>query len=693
MKKYLFLMCFTLFLFSCNHDNGNGKTEGQTLLPPSGVKAVATENVGELKITWNQVANNSGYEVYYKNTKSNEKKTQAVAKDVVLATLTGLEGGTEYEVSLKTKGDGKSFLDSSASIVVKATPKNGGGGTKLNAPNNLKVVALNKGGALYASWDAVENNNGYSIKLVASGENEKIENVAKDEKFASLEGLVDGKEYSVSIMTKATSGFSPSDYSEIVKCKTLDGSDVLVLEKIEIEGQEDVVSTSFTETAVDEGGHLRFINPNSINFKITEDEKVIKPIFAGSNLKSYEIYLIEGLSKKKLENNKIKFEKDHVYSFEIVAKTNKELVVSYEFEGRALEVAFDVAVLYLKSDYSSGDTPSKEALEEVATSTNFQINPKLRNSKDLKLNVKKDDNLGENQKFLFLLSLDDDNVMKKVEFDGVVATSELIEMKNYYYKVLTPDSTGKAVLNAKFTLKSGAVEDRKYEFTKSDKSIKTEIKAIVFADQEFAPVAMPSCSLAVFVPKTYKGKTYRMSVKLENNATYDLYFEDKDTKDWKKVAEGSELKIEGEEDEISLDITPEIGKGLYDWTDVTVKIIVGAKKADSPKDILIGAVSIKEATTKEKAVAVDLNDIEAITIKLTNKQDDIFENVATLCTIEEYRNFLALNQREKLVAEIGVPTEDDFSDTEGKEFVIILTHDDAEGFEDGIYHVWLKKKE
>ena len=692
MKKYLFLMCFTLFLFSCNHDNGNGKTDGQTLLPPSGVKAVATENVGELKITWDQVANNSGYEVHYKNTKSNENKTQAISKDVVLATLTGLEGGTEYEVSLKTKGNGKSFLDSPTSIVVKATPKNGGGGTKLNAPNNLKVVALNKGGALYASWDAVENNNGYSIKLVASGENEKIENVAKDEKFASLEGLVDGKEYSVSIMTKATSGFSPSDYSEIVKCKTLDSSDALVLEKIEIEGQEDVVSTSFTETAVNEDGHLRFINPNPVNFKITEDEKTIKPIFAGSNLKSYEIYLIEGLNKKKLENNKIKFEKDHVYSFEIVAKTNKELVVSYEFEGRALEVAFDVAVLYLKSDYSLGDTPSKEALEEVATSTNFQINPKLRNSKDLKLNVKKDDNLGENQKFLFLLSLDDDNVMKKIEFDGVVATSELIEMKNYYYKVLTPDSTGKAVLNAKFTLKSGAVEDRKYEFTKSDKNIKTEVKAIVFGDQEFAPVAMPSCSLAVFVPKTYKGKTYRMSVKLENNATYDLYFEDKGTANWKKVAEGSELKIEGEEDEINLDITPEIGKGLYDWTEVSVKIIVGAKKADNPKDILIGEVSVKEATTKEKAVAIDLNDIEAITIKLTDKQNGKFENVATLCTIEEYRKFLALNQREKLIAEIGVPTEDDFSDTEGKEFVIILTHDDAEGFEDGIYHVWLKKK-
>ena len=692
MKKYLFLMCFTLFLFSCNHDNGNGKTDGQALPPPSGVKADATENVGELKITWNQVANNSGYEVHYKNTKSNEKKTKAIAKDAVLDTLTGLEGGTEYEVSLKTKGDGKSFLDSPTSIVVKATPKNGGGGTKLNAPNNLKVVALNKGGALYASWDAVENNNGYSIKLVASGENEKIENVAKDEKFASLEGLVDGKEYSVSIMTKAASGFSPSGYSEIVKCKTLDGSDVLVLEKIEIEGQEDVVSTSFTETAVSEDGHLRFINPNPVNFKITEDEKTIKPIFAGSNLKSYEIYLIEGLSKKKLENNKIKFEKDHVYSFEIVAKTNKELVVSYEFEGRALEVAFDVAVLYLKSDYSLGDTPSKEALEEVATSTNFQINPKLRNSKDLKLNVKKDDNLGENQKFLFLLSLDDDNVMKKIEFDGVVATSELIEMKNYYYKVLTPDSTGKAVLNAKFTLKSGAVEDRKYEFTKSDKNIKTEVKAIVFGDQEFAPVAMPSSSLAVFVPKTYKGKTYRISAKLENNATYDLYFEDKDTANWKKVAEGSELKIEGEEDEINLDITPEIGEGLYDWTEVSVKIIVGAKKADNPKDILIGEVSVKEATTKEKAVAIDLNDIEAITIKLTDKQNGKFENVATLCTIEEYTKFLALNQREKLIAEIEAPTEDDFSDTEGKEFVIILTHDDAEGFEDGIYHVWLKKK-
>jgi len=789
MKKYFGLVCLVFFFFSCNHDNG--KTEAQALLPPSNLKAVATENIGELKVTWNQVANNSGYVVSYKNTKSNETKTTTLGKDVVTTTLTGVEGGTEYDISCKAKGDGTKFLDSKYSLAVKATPKAQGGsgpqklatpanfkavatgrdgeielswkavqnatsyvisykktastdakttqnvdkaevsylvsslennveysffitakgdgsvwldsdesaevkastGNKLPAPQDLKVFALNKEGSLYAMWDTVDNNNGYTIKCVAEGETEKLQDVAKDGDYTYLEGLAQGKEYSVSIMTKATSGFSPSIYSEIVKCKTLALADVLKLEKVEIEGQDDIKADGFTEVAVNDDGSLRIIDSTTHTFKVTTEEKTITPRFEGSNPKSFEIYKVEGLNKQKLENNKIKFENDNVYSFVIVAKTNKDMVINYEFEGRALAGSFDVEVLYLKGNYNDGDTPSQDVLKGVTESTEYRINPDLRNSMNLKLNVKRDSTLGENQKFLFMLALADDAQMQKLEFDSADAKTATIEGKKYYYNVLTPDSSGKATVNAKFTLKSGVVEQRKYEFTKSDANTNTDIKAIILGDKEFEPVAMPSSYLAIYVPKSFKKKSYSIKAKFENNATYNLYFYDKGADSWKKVNEESNLTLEGEDDEIMLDVIPEIGDGIYAWTEVTIQIIVGAKNVpDQPKEILMGNTSIKGATTKEKAVAVDFNDTQNITIKLTNKADDEYVDVATLCTIEEFNNFLALSQRDKLLADIASPTEDDFSETEAKEFVLIIVHDNTEGYKDVIYHVWLKKK-
>ena len=795
MKKYLFLMCFALFLFSCNHDNGNGKTERQTLPPPSGVKAVATENVGELKVTWKQVTNNSGYEVYYKNTKSNEKKSQAIAKDDVLVTLTGLEGGTEYEVSLKTKGDGKSFLDSPASYMVKATPKNAGGGGgpqklaipasfsasgtgkegevelrweavqhaqgyvisykkadstdnkatqevendkisslistlednveysfsimakgdgstwldsdesvevkatpsgKLKAPENLKVFALNnKGGALFASWDTVENNNGYTIKYQAEGESERTQEVEKDAIYSELEGLTEEKEYTVFVMTKAISLPASSDYSEGVKCKTLASSDALILEKITIETQEDIKAESFINISVKDDGSLYLDNPKNLIFKPTTDEKTITPHFTSSNLKSYEIYEGLGTYKKKLENNKIKFELDKRYFFEIVAKTNKDLVVSYIFRLKALDCSFDVVALYLKGNYDTSSNPNNELLERITNSTDFQIKPKLRNSKDLKLNVKKDDNLGENQRFLFMLYLDNDDDMEKIEFDAVIAENEEVQGKKCYFKVLTPDSTGKAVVNAKFTLKSGAVEDRKYEFSKSELSTNTDIKAILFGSDEIIPVAMPSSKLTVFVPKGYNKKTYPIRLKVADNATYNLYLWEESIHDWKKVPEGSNLKLDNqEENEILVDVVPEIGDGLYAWDEVSIRIIIGVEDApNSPKDILIGQTSVKNATTKDSAVAIDLKDTEAITIKLTNSEDDEFDEDIILCTVAEYNKFVALSQKERINGSIEAPSKDDFSTTEGREFVLILKYDVTEKFKDAIYHVWLKKKE
>ena len=694
MKKYLVLMCFALFFFSCRHDNGNEKTNTQTLPTPTDLTATATGKTGEVELSWQAVANASSYVVSYKKTGATGAETaQNVEKTKTTYLVSSLEDDVQYSFFILAKGDGSAWLDSEKSAEVTATPKVQTTPQKLVIPTNFKVFSVNKEGALYATWKGVTNNNGYTIKCVVEGESEKLFEVEKDRFFETITGLTQGKEYSVSIMTKAGSEFSPSDYSEVVKCKTVVASDVLVLEKIEIEGQTDIMGDSFTELSISDEGNTRHINSNGIVFKVTTEEKTITPHFAGSNLKSYEIFKVEGIINKKLENNKIKFENDMDYSFMVVAKTKTDLVVNYEFEGRALEGTFDVQDLLLKDNYTGGDDPSTETLEETTKSTMCLINPKLRNTANLKLNIKKDATLGANQKLLFMLSLSNDSAMQKVEFDSAEAKTTTIENIKYYYKVLTPNSSGKVTLNAKFTLKSKVVDQRSYEFTMSDAKINTDIKAVTIGTQDFEPLAMPSSQLTIYVPKKFGGKSYPVNLKLENNATYNLYFADENF-EFKKVVAGSKLKIDAEEEnEIQVDIIPEIGDGLYSWNEVTIQIIVGAKDApSSPNDILIGDVSVKAATSKDKAVAIDFKDIEEnIVVKLTKKEDDECTGVA-ICTIEEWKRIEKLSQREKLM-ELKALSEDDFSSTEGREFVLILSPEGIiEGYKAAVYHVWLKKK-
>ena len=125
---FTFMLVFVMII-SCKgntasikkKENSEEEKQKQTLPSPIDVRVVPTDTVGELKVTWETVANNNGYELSYKED-SNES-TMPVAKDVTTTTLTSLQGGKEYSVSIKTKGDGTFFEDSPYSQVVKAIPK------------------------------------------------------------------------------------------------------------------------------------------------------------------------------------------------------------------------------------------------------------------------------------------------------------------------------------------------------------------------------------------------------------------------------------------------------------------------------------------------------------------------------------------------------------------------------------------
>ena len=790
-RGFAYLAFLYVFLFlACNHNNGkDGELEKIVLSPPTGITAVATENVGELELKWKAVPNNNGYKVIYKTT--GQENSIDVAKDATTVTLNGLQGGKEYSVQLKTKGNGSKYKDSVPSLVVKATPKDGktklktpssftvratgevgevecsweavqyvssyvisykktntqdssqtqevqndkveavisslennveysftimakgDGSTYLDSnvsvevkatpnnqlppPKNIRVFPLNAEGEIFIKWESVSHNNGYVIKH-KEGSNEQTVTTEKDETAGILKSLKAGTEYSISIQTKAEASYTDSAFSSVVKCTTIKNTDILNLKKIEMAGQEVLQGSVFSETAIEGDGIVVNRNPKDINFAPTSTEIEIKPTFEGGTPKRWFIMSGTGSDKKELKDNKIQFVKDQFYSLELVVQTNNDMIIKWVFSGRAIETKIDLKALYIKGDCEGASIPNDDDLEEITEKTTYLVNPALRNEKDLSLNIKKDTSL-TSQNFLVMLRIKDANV-EKVEFNNEVVQSQIVGEDPYYIKMLTPDGTGKALLKLKFTLKSGSTEERSYTLNLSDKRVSTDIDKIVFGTEEFDVVAMPSTYLTVFVPEEYKGKSYPVSLKFTNGASYNLYFWDETLDggngDWKKVNAGDSLKISGKKDGFMIDIIPEIGRGLYDWNENQVRIMTGFKDAptiDAVQDITMGEddpISIKGATTQANAVEVAPKDVRSIVV--TFDADNSFDDDIGFYTAKEYEKFLSLSQKDRLSAELGDPTLDDLKETEATEFVLILTREVAEGYKDVVYHVWLKKK-
>lgn len=791
MKKFVNFMVVAILLFSCNLDKGNEpgtKPVAKALAVPMSITVVPTATVGELKVTWKSVTNNNGYEIAYKEGSNN--KTLAVQKDATTATLSNLKGGTEYSVSIKTKGDGKLYLDSPYSAEIKATPKSSntgndpveldcpsnftakatgktgeikcswqpvtnassyeikykkvaatgekqtqsvekekttynfsgledgseysfsiiakGNGTNftdstesdeakatpsngLESPKNVKAYPWNEKGAIFVVWDNVYNAGGYTVKYQVEGGSEETKDVGEDDTDILLSNLQEDKTYTISVMTKAKTGFTPSQYSESVTCKTLTVADVIVLEKITIESQDEILGRVFKDKNF-ENGVVMYSNPDSISFKPTDDKVLITPTFKNSVPSEIKIKAGNAMSQMELQDNKFKFTKDEEVFLEITAKNSKNLTVKYSFFGRALDGKINIISLCVNPDVGSANI--KTALEEAVE--RYTVPEDLRNNNPFKMNVKKNTTAGYTQKFLLAMELDNVESIQSVMFDTQEAQKQTVGVANYYYKELTPDQTsGKATLTAKFTLKSGESESRTYEISMVDLDTNIDIKKVIINNTDFEVQAMPSGGLEIFVPKDYKNKTYPVKVEVAEKAKCQLYFFNSNNES-NPVDQGSNLKIAGEEDRIAVDIVPEIGKGIYAWMNVQIYIIVGAKKAPELAQVhtmKIGDTSIKTGVSKETAVQIDPTKVvEDFVIAFKSGEDNQYkiDDGVFFCTKAKYDEFLKLSPRYRLTSEIAPPEEGDFT-AEGSEFVIILPNAVSEKYENAIYNVWLKK--
>ncbi len=94
------------------------------LLPPTLDAAVMGATTAGL--TWNNITNNSGYEVYYKlQIDSVWTLFETTVGDDNNSTVTGLTAGLDYDFSIITKGDGVTYSDSIRSNIVQGTTVSG----------------------------------------------------------------------------------------------------------------------------------------------------------------------------------------------------------------------------------------------------------------------------------------------------------------------------------------------------------------------------------------------------------------------------------------------------------------------------------------------------------------------------------------------------------------------------------------
>ena len=170
--------------------------------------------IGKSELSWNNIENNNGYELYCDNL-----YLAHIKKDFTEFELLNINSGHKFQI--QSKGDGINTLNSPVSSEISAN--------KLEAPENLRI----EGGVIY--WNKVKNANKYLLQ----GDIPKAET---EEDFFDLKSILPGK-YRISVTAisdKSDIHDSDSNFIEITISKKPLGSlsgvsmqgDVLVWKKL-----------------------------------------------------------------------------------------------------------------------------------------------------------------------------------------------------------------------------------------------------------------------------------------------------------------------------------------------------------------------------------------------------------------------------------------------------------------------------
>ena len=173
--------------------------------------AVGERTANSIAITWDEVANATGYEIYLGDTMVDSKGANATRS----YTFTGLEGATEYNnLKVVAVGNGTTFVSTAATET--ATTK-----TQLTASKpSLTSRTLNSAGTvatMTVSWVTSANATGYELYLDGVAVNAALD---EDATSYTFENLAAGKEYSIQLVAKGSGEYVDSAKSEALTQKT-----------------------------------------------------------------------------------------------------------------------------------------------------------------------------------------------------------------------------------------------------------------------------------------------------------------------------------------------------------------------------------------------------------------------------------------------------------------------------------------
>ena len=172
--------------------------------------AVGERTANSIAITWDEVANATGYEIYLGDTMVDSKGANAARS----YTFTGLEGAKECNLKVVAVGNGTTFVSTDATET--ATTK-----TQLTASKpSLKSRTLSSDGTvatMTVSWSAVDHANGYALYLDGVAVNAALD---EDATSYTFENLAAGKEYSIQLVAKGSGEYVDSEKSEALTQKT-----------------------------------------------------------------------------------------------------------------------------------------------------------------------------------------------------------------------------------------------------------------------------------------------------------------------------------------------------------------------------------------------------------------------------------------------------------------------------------------
>lgn len=173
---------------------------GGKLPAPTNVKTGGNKPYGTAgMLTWDNVANNSGYTIYAR--KGSSEVSWDEAKDVTTTSITGLEVGT-WSMTVKALGTGD-FENSDESAAVSFVVSK----AKLATPTGVKITGTT------LSWNNVANNSGYTITI--SGAASSTASVGANVTTYTLSLSAVGT-YSITVTAKGTGNYSDSNASAAV---------------------------------------------------------------------------------------------------------------------------------------------------------------------------------------------------------------------------------------------------------------------------------------------------------------------------------------------------------------------------------------------------------------------------------------------------------------------------------------------